>query len=312
MSGEALLARARPMPDPGARAARRAALFFLTPGVALIVATFLVPAAAAFVLSVTDFDIYAVNAPDALRFVAFRNYARLFHDPLFWVALRNTLYFVVVGGPLSVIVSLAVAVLLDSELVRFRAFFRAVYFAPVVTTLVAVAVVWKYVYDPRFGLLDAGLRWVGLPAVDWLGSTAWAMPAIIVMTVWKSFGYNMIIFLAGLQAVPVDLYDAARVDGATAWQRFWHVTLPTLAPTFAFVSITTMIGALQMFSEPYVMTLGGPLHATLSVVLYMFNEGFEWWHVGYAAAVALVLFALTLVGGLVQLRLQPGVREESA
>jgi multiple sugar transport system permease protein len=298
--------------DVGTRAARRAAVWFLAPGLSLIAVTFLLPAAASFVLSLTDFDIYSVSSPSALRLVGIRNYGRLLHDPLFWIALRNTLYFVLVGGPISVAVSLGVAVLLDSELVRFRGFFRAVYFAPVVTTLVAVAVVWKYVYDPRFGLLDTGLRWLGLPAVDWLGSTTWAMPSIIAMTVWKNFGYNMIIFLAGLQAVPLELYDAARVDGASAWQRFRYVTLPTLAPTFAFVSITTMIGFLQLFSEPYVMTLGGPLHATLSVVLYMFDQGFEWWHVGYAAAVALVLFALTVTGALVQLRLRPARAEGGA
>jgi multiple sugar transport system permease protein len=294
------------MPDKGGgRAARRAALLFLAPGLLLITVTFLLPAAASLALSLTDFDLYGVASLGNVRFVWLRNYAALLDNPLFWVALRNTLYFVLVGGPLSVAVSLGVALLLDSELVRFRAVFRAIYFAPVVTTLVAVAVVWRYMYDPRFGLLDAGLRWVGLPTVDWLGSGSWAMPSIILMTVWKNFGYNMIIFLAGLQAVAPELYDAARVDGAGAWQRVWHVTLPALAPTFLFVSITTMIGYLQLFSEPYVMTQGGPLHATYSVVLYMFDQGFEWWHVGYAAAIAFVLFGLTLVGALIQLRLRP-------
>jgi multiple sugar transport system permease protein len=298
--------------DAGARAARRAAVVFLAPGLALIAVTFLLPAAASFILSLTDFDIYAVASPSDARVVWLRNYVALAQTPLFWIALRNTLYFVLVGGPLSVIVSLTVAVLLDSELVRWRGLFRTIYFAPVVTTLVAVAVVWKYLYDPRYGLLNAGLHALGLPAVDWLGSAAWAMPSIILMTVWKGFGYNMIIFMAGLQAVPPELYDAARVDGAGAWQRFWHVTLPTLAPTFLFVSITTMIGFLQLFSEPYIMTQGGPLHATLSVALYMFNQGFESWHVGLGAAIAFVLFALTLIGALIQLRLRPERTEGGA
>jgi multiple sugar transport system permease protein len=298
--------------DAGGRAARRAAFVFLAPGLVLIAVTFLLPAVASFVLSLTDFDIYAVADPSNARMIWLRNYAALARTPMFWIALRNTLYFVLAGGPISVIVSLAVAVLLDSELVRWRAFFRTVYFAPVVTTLVAVAVVWKYLYDPRYGLLNAGLHALGLPSVDWLGSTVWAMPSIILMTVWKGFGYNMIIFMAGLQAVPGDLYDAARVDGAGAWQRFWHVTMPTLAPTFLFVSITTMIGFLQLFSEPYIMTQGGPLHATLSVALYMFTEGFESWHVGMGAAIAFVLFALTLIGALVQLRLRPKGSEGGA
>src|ERR1700722_6235722 len=236
--------------DEGSRAARRAAVIFLAPGLVLITVTFLLPAVASFVLSLTDYDIYALAPPSNARVVWLRNYATLAQTPLFWIALRNTLYFVLVGGPISVIVSLAVAVMLDSELVRWRGFFRTVYFAPVVTTLVAVAVVWKYLYDPRYGLLNAGLHAIGLPPVDWLGSTAWAMPSIILMTVWKGFGYNMIIFMAGLQAVPGDLYDAARVDGAGAWQRFWHVTMPTLAPTFLFVSIPTTIGVLQLFAEP--------------------------------------------------------------
>jgi multiple sugar transport system permease protein len=298
--------------DAGARAARRAAVIFLAPGLALITLTFLLPSVASLVLSLTDFDIYAVASPGNTRFIWLRNYAELARTPMFWISLRNTLYFVLAGGPISVLVSLAVAVMLDSELVRWRGFFRTVYFAPVVTTLVAVAVIWKYLYDPRYGLLNAGLHAVGLPPVDWLGSTAWAMPSIILMTVWKGFGYNMIIFMAGLQAVPGELYDAARVDGAGAWQRFWHVTLPTLAPTFLFVSITTMIGFLQLFSEPYIMTQGGPLHATLSIGLYMFNEGFQSWHVGMGAAIAFVLFALTLIGALIQLRLRPKGAEGGA
>lgn len=281
---------------------RRAAMFFLAPGLLLILVTFFLPAAASLVLSFTDFDLYAVASASNLRFVWARNYVALVHDPLFWVALRNTLYFAFVGGPLSVGVSLAAALLLDSRLVRFKAFFRTVFFAPVVTTLVAVAVIWRYLYAPGVGLIDVGLAHLGIAPIDWLGSTRWAMPAIILMSVWKSFGYNMIIFLAGLQAVPEELYDAAVVDGAGPWQRFYHVTLPSLAPTFLFVSITTMIGYLQLFAEPYVMTQGGPLHATTSLVLYMFDQGFEWWHVGFAAAVAFVVFVLTVVGAAIQLR----------
>jgi multiple sugar transport system permease protein len=302
-------ARSAAMTDAGSRAARRAVALFLAPGLLLIVFTFLVPAVASFVLSLTDFDLYAVASPGNARLVWLRNYVALAHSPLFWTALRNTLYFVLVGGPLSVLVSLGVAVLLDAPVVRFRSFFRAVFFAPVVTTLVAVAVVWKYLYAPGNGLLDVGLHWFGIRPIDWLGSTAWAMPALILMTVWKNFGYNMIIFLAGLQAVPLDLYDAARVDGAGPLQRFRHVTLPTLAPTFLFVSITTMIGYLQLFSEPYVMTQGGPLHGTLSLVLYMFDEGFQWWHVGFSAAVAFTLFVLTLIGAAIQLRARPATAE---
>lgn len=281
-------------------ASSRAAYWFLAPAMLLISVFFVVPIVASLGLSATDFDIYAVASPANTRFVGLRNYADLLHNPLFWTALGNTLYFVVVGGPLSVAVSLGAALLVNARLVRAKAFFRAVYFVPVVTTLVAVAVIWRYLYDPRFGLLNYALHLVGLAPIDWLGNRHWAMPSIILMTVWKNFGYNMLIFVAGLQAIPQDLYDAAFVDGATGIQRFRHVTLPMLGPTFLFVSVTTMIGYTQLFSEPYVMTQGGPLHATYSIVLYMYEEGFRWWHLGYAAAIAFVLFGLVLGGTLIQ------------
>jgi multiple sugar transport system permease protein len=286
---------------------RRAAYAFLAPALLLLGLFFFVPAVASLVLSLSDFDVYSIATPGAVRFIGLGNYVELLRNPLFWTALGNTLYFVLVGGPLSVAVSLAAALALDAPLVRFKSFFRTVYFAPVVTTLVAVAVIWKYLYDPRFGLLNYGLHLLGISGPDWLGNPHLAMPSLIIMTVWKNFGYNMIIFIAGLQAVPSDLYDAARVDGAGPWQRFRSVTLPTLAPTFVFVSVTTMIGYCQLFSEPYVMTQGGPLHATLSLVLFIYQEGFRWWHMGFAAAVSFVLFLLTLLGTVVQLRLR---REE--
>ncbi|HWZ58630.1 MAG TPA: sugar ABC transporter permease [Gemmatimonadaceae bacterium] len=278
------------------RAQQRAAYALLAPAALLITVFFALPILASLILSVTDFDIYALAAPGNARFVGVRNYADLLRTPLFWTAIGNTLYYVAVGGPLSVLVSLGAALLVNSKLTRFKPFFRAVYFTPVVTTLVAVAIIWKYLY---------GLHLPGLPAIDWLGDRHWAKLAIILMSVWKSFGYNMLIFVAGLQAVPQELYDAALVDGATAVQRFRHVTLPQLGPTFLFVSITTMIGYTQLFAEPYVMTQGGPLHATYSIVEYMYEQGFRWWQLGSAAAIAFVLFALILVGSLVQARFRP-------
>jgi multiple sugar transport system permease protein len=287
------------------RAQRRAAYAFLAPAALLIGVFFVLPIVASLILSVTDFDIYALASPANARIVGLRNYTDLAHTPLFWTALANTLYYVAIGGPLSVLVSLGAALLVNSKLTRFKPFFRAVYFTPVVTTLVAVAIIWKYLYDPQYGLLNYGLHLVGVPPIDWLGSRHWAKPAIILMSVWKSFGYNMLIFVAGLQAVSQDLYDAALVDGATAVQRFRYVTLPELGPTFLFVAITTMIGYTQLFAEPYVMTQGGPLHATYSIVEYMYEQGFRWWQLGSAAAIAFVLFALILVGSLVQARLRP-------
>ncbi len=164
--------------------------------------------------------------------------------------------------------------------------------------------VWRYLYQPRYGLLNYGLSRLGIAPIDWLGDPAWAMPAIILLAVWKNFGFNMIIFIAGLQNIPGHLYEAARIDGASGWQQFRHLTLPMLAPTFLFVAVITMIGYFQLFAEPYVMTQGGPSNRTLSVVLLMYQEGFRWWNMGYAAAVAFVLFAIILAATLVQLRLR--------
>jgi multiple sugar transport system permease protein len=279
-------------------------VLFLAPALSAIALFFFLPVLAAFLMSFTDFDIYALGNLELLRFVGGRNYFQLLGDPLFWQAFRNTLYFLCVGGPLSIAVSLGAALLLHSKLVRFKPFFRFVYFAPVVTTLVAVAVVWRFVYHPRFGLLNFLLSLIGLDPIDWLGDPRWAMPAIIFLAVWKNFGYNMIIFIAGLQNIPASLYEAASIDGAGAWQQFRSVTIPMLAPTTLFITVMTMIGYFQLFAEPYVMTQGGPLNSTLSIVLLMYQQGFRWWNMGYAAALACVLFGLILVGSLIQGGLQ--------
>ena len=283
----------------------RAGWIFVAPALGAIALFLLAPVAASLALSFTDYDLYAVADPANLRFVAIANYRDLLADPLFWRALRNTAYFAFVGGPLSVAVSLAAALAVNARLTRFRALFRTLLFLPVVTTLVAVAIVWRYLYHPRIGLVDELLGALGLPAIDWLGDPRWAMPALIVLAVWKGFGFNMVIFVAGLQSIPERLYEAARLDGAGRFAELRHVTLPALAPTAFFVAVMTMIGSLQLFAEPYVMTQGGPAFATLSVVLLMFQEGFRYWNLGYAAAVAFVLFAILLAGTAIQLRLRP-------
>lgn len=282
----------------------RALLVFLGPALAAILVFFFVPVLAAFAMSFSDFDIYSLGDIRYVRFVGIRNYVQLFEDPLFWKALKNTLYFLLLGGPLSVSVSLGAALLLNARIVRLKALFRFVYFAPVVTTLVAVAVVWRYMYHPRFGLLNVVLEFLGFAPIDWLGDPAWAMPALIILAVWKNFGYNMIIFIAGLQNIPASLYEAASIDGAGPMQQFLRITLPMLAPTTVFISIITMIGYFQFFAEPYVMTQGGPLNSTLSIVLLMYQQGFRWWNMGYSAALAFVLFAMILVASVVQTRLQ--------
>ncbi len=283
----------------------RAALWFLAPALTLLLVFFFVPVFAAFLLSITDFDIYALGDINNLRFVGLKNYIELLNAPIFWKALRNTLYFAFIGGPLTVAVSLSAALLVNSKLARWKGMFRTIFFAPVVTTLVAVAIVWRYLYHPRFGLLNQFLGYIGIEPIDWLGDPRFAMPAIILLAVWKNFGYNMIIFVAGLQNISEELYEAARIDGAGPWQQFRFITIPMLAPTFLFVGIVTAIGYFQLFAEPYVMTPdGGPLNSTLSVVMLMYEQGFRWWNMGYAASVAFVLFTIIAVATAIQFRLQ--------
>jgi multiple sugar transport system permease protein len=273
---------------------RLVAACFLAPALFALAAFFALPVAAGLLLSLTDFDLYALADPRNLRFAGLENYSRLLSDPAFWRAFANTLYFVAVGAPLSVAVSLGAALLLCARSARWQAFFRTVYFVPVVTTLVAVAVVWRFIYHPRLGLANRALGWLGLPPVDWLGDPAIAMPALILLAVWKNFGFNMVIFIAGLQSIPERLYEAARLDGATRLQELRHVTLPMLLPTTAFVGLLTLIGHFQLFAEPYVMTQGGPGDSTRSIVLLLYEEAFRWWSLGRAAAISVLLFAVIL------------------
>lgn len=286
------------------RAETRAAVLFLTPAVVVIFLFFFAPVLAGFGLSLTDFDLYSLGDAHNLRFVALRNYRELLGSGIFWTAFLNTLYFAFVGGPLTVIVSLVAALLINAKLTRWKALFRTVYFAPVVTTLVAVSIVFKYLYHPRFGILNRALGAIGLPAPDWLGDPRLAMFAIILLAVWKGFGYTMIIFIAGLQTIPDELYEAATIDGAGIWGQFRHVTLPMLGPTFLFVGIVTAIGQLQIFAEPYVMTGGGPLNRTLTVVMLMYQQGFKFWRMAYAASIAFVLFLVIAGATVLQMRLQ--------
>lgn len=283
------------------RVARLAPYAFISPALLAIGVFFVVPVLAAFALSFTDFDIYGVADLGNVRWVGLANYGRLLEAPLFWKALGNTALFVFVGAPLSIAASLGAALLLHSKLSRWRALFRTALFSPVVTTVVAVAVIWRYILHTRYGFLNYLLDLIGVGPVDWLGSPSWSMPAIILFAVWKNFGYNMIIFLAGLGSIPEDQYEAARLDGAGALAQFRYITLPALAPTTLLITIITMVGYFQLFAEPYVMTRGGPVQSTTSVLYFMFEEGFKWWNLGFASAVAFVLFTILLAGTALQL-----------
>ena len=269
-----------------------AAWGFAAPALIVIGLFFALPVLAGLILSFTDFDLYALADLRNLRFVGLDNYLHILQLPLFWKALGNTLYFVVLGVPFSLVMSLLCALLLHSKLARFKGFFRTTLFAPVVTTVVAVAVIWRYLFHVRYGLVNLALDQVGIAPIDWLGDPHWAMPTIVLFAVWKNFGYNMIIFIAALQSIPEDLYEAARLDGAKPLQQLRYITLPMIGPTLLMVSILTMAGYFQLFAEPYVMTQGGPLQSTLSVLYLMYDEGFKWWNLGSASAVAFVLFVL--------------------
>jgi multiple sugar transport system permease protein len=286
------------MNGTGTRAERRAGWLLSAPALTAIALFFVLPTLASVGLSLTDFDIYALANLGNLRFVGLANYAALLADPLFWTALGNTAWFVVMGVPLVVLVSLGAAILVNERMVAWRPAWRVAFFAPYVATLVAAAVVWKYLFNTRYGLVNYALGGLGLPPVDWLGDPRWAIPAITLFVAWKSFGYAMLIFLAALQTVPRELEEAARIDGAGWWARLRHVTLPAIAPATALVAILTVIAMFQLFAEPYVMTEGGPAQATVTVLYQMFEQGFQWWNLGMGAAVAVVLFGCILAAAL--------------
>jgi multiple sugar transport system permease protein len=275
---------------------------FAAPSLLVLGVFFGLPVASALLLSLTDFDLYALADVSNLRFVALDNYLELLRTPMFWKSLWNTTYFVILGVPMSLALSLGAAMLLNAPVARFKGLFRTALFAPVVTTVVAVAVIWRYLFNTRYGLVNWGLGHLGVDPIDWLGDPRWAMPTIMLFAVWKNFGYNMVIFLAGLQAIPQDLYEAARIDGANRWKQFLHITLPMLGPVLLVVGVITVSGYFQLFAEPYVMTRGDPLQSTVSVLYFMFEEGFKWWNLGRASAVAFLLFLIILAVTTLMLR----------
>ena len=281
----------------------RAGWAFAGPVLLAILLIFALPTAGALLLSLTDFDIYALADLGNLRWVGLGNYAALGANPLFWQALGTTLLFAGLGVPATIGASLGAALLLNQPAVRWRSLWRVLLFAPCVASLVATAVVWRYVLGTRFGLLNRMLALVGIAPVDWLGNPHASVPALLLFLVWKLFGYNMVLFSAALAAVPRELADAARIDGAGAWARFRHVTLPAIAPVLLLSALLSVAGFLQLFSEPYVMTQGGPAQSTQTLLYYMFEEGFRWWNLGMASAVAVVVFLLTLAAAGAQLRL---------
>jgi len=307
------------MPDdrgPIARGQARTAYLFLAPGLALFFLFVLIPVIAAFYLSFCRYDI--IHPP---TWIGIRNYARIWADiskhGVFYLSLRNTAQYAIGTIPVGMALALALAMLLNAGL-RGISIYRTTYYLPVVTSLVAVSMVWMWLYDPSYGLLNYGLellsraasfasgREVVIPPQAWLGDPGQAMPAIIVMSIWRGLGYNMVIYLAGLQSIPDHLYEAAIIDGASPWQRFRSITWPLLKPTTAFILVVSVIGASQVFAQVYVMTNGGPNNATTVIVHQIFQNAFSFMKMGYASAMAFVLFALIFVLSLINLRLLRG------
>ena len=280
----------------------RTAWVFVAPVLTIIVVVFLAPTLLALALSVTDYDIYALADPANLDIVGLRNFTQLLTTPLFWRALGNTALFAVLGVPMAIGTSLLAALLLNDATVRWKPLWRVLLFAPFVTSIVATAVVWRYLLDTRYGLLNYALRAFGLGPVDWLGDPHASIPAILIFITWKIFGYNMIVFTAALSVVPTQLMEAARLDGASRWERFRDVTLPAIGPTLLLTSVMSVAGFLQLFAEPYIMTMGGPAQSTVTIMYFMFDEGFKWWNLGQASAVAFVLFLMILAVTLIQTR----------
>jgi multiple sugar transport system permease protein/alpha-1,4-digalacturonate transport system permease protein len=255
----------------------------------------LVPVVTLFYLAFTNWNVFGVA-----DWTGTANFKRLWHDASFWTALRNTLYYSVLHIPLTMVAALGLALLLNRKL-RGVAFFRTAAFFPYITSIVAIAAVWNILFSPEYGPINALLRAVGVAhPPGWTTSADWSMPAVILVGVWREMGYYMLLFLAGLQTIPAQLYEAARIDGANAWQRFWRVTLPSLRSTTFFVTVMLTIGSFKVFDLILVMTQGGPGQSTLVLSQYIYQIGFERNQFGYASAISIVLFAICFLITVVQ------------
>jgi ABC-type sugar transport system permease subunit len=264
-------------------------LAFLAPSLLLFGVFVYYPLLASAYISLTKWNIVAPTKP----FVGLLNYERLLADPRFVIVLKNTAFYSIGVVGAAMLLGLALALVLNRQMVG-RGFYRTAIFAPYVTSIAAMSLLWMWIFDPQFGLMNAFLRALLIPAPGWLTTTEWALPAIMIMAVWHNTGYNMVIFLAGLQNIPEELNEAARIDGATGRRLFWNITLPLLSPTSFFLVVTGLIASFQIFDAVAVMTQGGPLDSTNVFVFYLYQNAFQFFEMGYAAAIAMVLFAIIM------------------
>jgi ABC-type sugar transport system permease subunit len=260
----------------------------------------LLPVVCALGLSFTNYDVFT-----RLEWIGGLNYQDIVEDELFWRALSNTIQYVVYTIPLSMGVGLGLALLLNQK-ISGLAVYRTLYYLPVVTSMVAVAMIWIQLFDPLYGVISTALAALGLTGIDWLGDPNLAMPSVIAVSVWKVVGWNMLIYLAGLQGIPHHLNEAATIDGASRWQTLTRITVPLLQPTTFFIFVTSLIGAFQVFDVVYVMTGGGPANATITLVQHVYNSAFRALDMGYAAAVSFVLFGMIMLVTLASFRVMRG------
>jgi multiple sugar transport system permease protein len=284
--------------------ANKTPYFFLAPAIILLTIFSILPIFVALIISFTDLDLVGIADWSSISFVGMENYKEVVSDPIFVKSLFNTLFYVVIGVPLVIIISLAIALLINFGKARIFKAFRVVFYMPSITNVVAVAVVWSYLYNPQLGLFNHVLNLFNLPDVPWLTDPTMAKVSLILLALWRAIGINMIIFLAALQGIPKTYYEAAQLDGANNWKQLTKITIPLLRYAIFFVSITTMIGWLQFFEEPFVMTNGGPLDSTTSVALFIYRNGFQFSNFGYAAAGSFILFIAIIIITMIQFKLQ--------
>jgi multiple sugar transport system permease protein len=279
----------------------RWAYFFLLPGILGILAFLAVPVVVSFALSFFEYDVLT-----PAKFIGVQNYIDLVHDGYNWNSLKNTAYYTFGVIPPSIILSLLLAILVNQKLSRGeKLIYRAIIYLPVITSTVAISIVWSWLYDPTNGYINFLLKALfGINGPNWLGSAEWAMPAIIIMSVWKGLGFNTVIYLAALQAVPEEYYEAARGDGANAWHRLRYLTVPMVSTSTFFILVNSLIGSFQVFDQVYMMTRGGPAEATTTMVYEIYLKGFRYFKMGYASSIAWLLFAIIFLFTLFQVRFQ--------
>jgi len=270
------------------------AYIFLLPNLLLFSLFTVYPVLASFFYSLNKWTLHS-----PMEFLGLANYRALIQDPIFLKVFGNTLYYTAGVIPFQTALALLIALGLNQR-IRFMVGYRALYFLPVVTSMVAVSIVWQWMYQPQYGVINSLLRIVGIEGPNWLFSKGWAMPSVIAMSIWKNVGYSVVLYLAALQSVPESFYESAMIDGANSWDKFWHITLPIISPTTFFIIVLSVIGSFQAFDQIYVLTQGGPARSTSVIVHYLYENGFQWFNMGYAAAIAYVLFALLFILTIIQ------------